>query len=81
MSQKHELNELYELIDDPLKTIFKLSSENSLMEEISSIENIPNFFKYIISETNDEDNKIIVIENFIKIIKKNRYIYEYFSSF
>ena len=81
MSQKHELNELYELIDDPLKTIFKLSSENSLMEEISSIENIPNFFKYIISETNDEDNKIIVIENFIKIIKKNRYICEYFSSF
>ena len=67
--------------DDPLLTIFKNSSEEIYYSKIEHIENIPNFFKYITSETIEEDSKISVFENITKIIKKNRYISEYFSSY
>ena len=67
--------------DDPLLSIFKNISKEEYTEEIGSINNIPNFFNYIKSETIPEDSKIGVLENFLKIIKKNRYILEYFSSY
>jgi len=41
--------------DDPLLTIFKNSSEEIYYSKIEHIENIPNFFKYITSETIEEN--------------------------
>ena len=66
--------------DEPLKSIF-----NKFIEEyngkIENIENIPIFFKYIISSNKEEESKILVLDNFLKIIQKNRYLCEYFSSY
>ena len=67
--------------DDPLLTIFKNSPEEIYYSKIEHIENIPNFFGYITSETIEEDSKILVLENLTKLFLKNRYISEYFSSY
>ena len=67
--------------NDPLLTIFKNSSEGEYNELINSIQNIQNFFTFISSEKNTEDSKIDVLENLLIILKKNRYIAEYFSSY
>ena len=66
--------------DDPLLSIFE-NYEDIYYGKIKYVENIPNFFKYIISSNIDDDTKILVLENFQKIIQKNRYICEYFSSY
>ena len=67
--------------DDPLLSIFKKLPNGELIEEINSIQNIPNFFNYISSDKTPEDSKIGVLENFLLILIKNRYICEYFSSY
>ena len=67
--------------DDPLLSIFKNKPNGEYTEEIGSIQNIPNFFNFISSDTSPEDSKIGVLENFLQIIKKNRYICEFFSSY
>ena len=67
--------------DDPLISIFKKPLEDIYYEKIENIENIPNFFEYLISSNVEEKSKILVLENFQKIIQKNRYICEYFSSY
>ena len=67
--------------NDPLLTIFKNSSEGEYNELINSIQNIQNFFTFISSDQNTEDSKIDVLENLLIILKKNRYIAEYFSSY
>ena len=67
--------------DDPLLTIFKNFPEKIYYSKIEHIENIPNFFEYITSETIEENSKILVLENLTKILQKNRYISEYFSSY
>ena len=67
--------------NDPLLTIFKNTSKDEYIEVINSIENIPNFFTFISNETISETEKIGVLENFLLIIKKNRYICEFFSYF
>ena len=66
--------------DDPLLSIFE-NYQDIYYGKIKYVENIPNFFKYIISSNIDDDTKILVLENFQKIIQKNRYICEYFSSY
>ena len=67
--------------DDPLLTIFKNSSNGEYIEEIGNIQNIPNFFTFISSQTTPEESKIGVLDNLLIISKKNRYIFEYFSSY
>ena len=67
------------IANDPLVSIFKKSSKGGYLEEIDSISNIPNFFTFISSDKNPEDQKIGVLENLLAIFKKNRYISEYFS--
>ena len=67
--------------DDPLLSIFKKLPNGELIEEINSIQNIQNFFNYISSDKTPEDSKIGVLENFLLILIKNRYICEYFSSY
>ena len=65
--------------NDPLISIFKKSAKGGYVEEIDSISNIPNFFTFISSDKNPEDQIIGVLENLLLIFKKNRYICEYFS--
>ena len=67
--------------DDPLLSIFKKSSNGEYIEEIENVQNIPNFFTFISSENTPEESKIGVLENLLIISKKNRYIFEYFSSY
>ena len=65
--------------DDPLLSIFK-KIKDEYIEEIDSIRNIPNFFNYITSSHTPEDSKIGVLNNITTIIRKKKYICEYFSS-
>ena len=65
--------------NDPLLTIFKKSPKEVYIEEIESINNIPNFFQFISSNETPEESKIAVLENLLQIFLKNRYICEYFS--
>ena len=66
-------------VNNPLKLIFKLTDKGEMSEELYSIRNIPLFFKYLLNENVSQKEKIEVIEQFIEIIKENRYISEYFS--
>ena len=68
-------------IENPLKEIFRLNSKGETIEEMKSINKIDLFFKYIIDEKIPSESRSQVIEEFIKKLKKNRYISEYFSSF
>ena len=66
---------------DPLLSIFKnTANKDEYIEEIENIKNISNFFDFISSPQVPDDSKIGVLENFLEIIKNNRYICEYFSS-
>ena len=65
---------------DPLLSIFKKTEKkDEYFEEIDSIKNIPNFFDFISNPKVPDESKIGVLENFLEIIKNNRYICEYFS--
>ena len=65
--------------DNPLKYIFTSNSGSKYSPPIKSIQNINKFFSYLKESKNTSVSKSKVIENFIKIIKENRYICEYFS--
>ena len=67
--------------DDPLLSIFKSKINGDYIEEIGYIQNIPNFFNFISSDQTPEDSKIGVLENFLQIIKRNRYLCDFFSSY
>lgn len=64
---------------NPLSIIFKTTEEGKIIEELFSIKSIPLFFQYLSNELLPDDEKIIIINQFIGIIKKKRYIIEYFS--
>ena len=64
----------------PLSIIFKTNKEGQIIEELSSIKDIPLFFEFLSSEEISDIDKIKFIKKFTEIIKKNRYILEYFSS-
>ena len=70
-----------EIKDNPLNTIFIQNGGNKYSPEIKSLKNISNFFIYLKEPKNTQDSKSKIIEEFIKIIKENRYICEYFSSY
>ena len=70
-----------DLNDNPLKEIFKQSSKGVIIEELKSIDKIPLFFKYIKDESIPSESRSKVIEEFIKKLKVNRYICEYFSTY
>ena len=61
-------------------SIFNKSNEE-YNGRIENNENIPKFFEYIISSNIEEESKILVLKNFLKIIQKNRYLCEYFSKY
>ena len=67
--------------DNPLPLIFKTTDKGEVTEELNTIKNIPLFFKYLSNESISQEDKIKVIERFIEIIKENRYICEYFSTY
>ena len=67
--------------DNPLKTIFSQTSDGKYSSAIKSFQNINNFFTYLTEKKNSVESKIIIIEEFITIIKEHRYICEYFSSY
>ena len=67
--------------DNPLKEIFTTNTANTYSLPMKSIENINKFFTYLKNSKNSSESKTKLIEDFIKIIKENRYICEYFSSF
>ena len=69
------------LSENPLKSIFKISSKGNITEEIESMNKRDSFFKYIKDEKTPAKLRSQIIEEFIKIIKINRYICEYFSTF
>ena len=70
-----------DLNDNPLKEIFKQSSKGEIIEELKSIDKISLFFKYIKDENVPSESRSKIIEEFIKKLKINRYISEYFSSY
>ena len=59
----------------PLLSIF----QNSNIKENIYSENINTFFTYLNDEKIPQENKVLTINEFTKIIKINRYISEYFS--
>ena len=67
--------------DNPLKSIFSQTTDGKYSSAIKSFQNINNFFTYLTEKKNSVESKIIIIEEFITIIKEHRYICEYFSSF
>ena len=67
--------------DEPLKSIFAQNLRGIFSPEIKNMENIEHFFEYLKDSKNSIENKIKIIEAFRKIIKDNRFICEYFSSF
>ena len=67
--------------ENPLKSIFKITSKGIITEEINSMNKIDSFFKYLKDEKTPAKQRSQVIEEFIKIIKINRYLCEYFSTF
>ena len=64
---------------NPLSKIFKTTKDGKIIEELSSINNIHLFFQYLSDENISQTDKINFIKIFIEIIKRNRYIIEYFS--
>ena len=66
--------------NNPLNSIFKQDNQGKMISEIESVNNIKYFFEYLKDEKIDNENKSIIIEDFTKILKTNRYISEYFSS-
>jgi hypothetical protein len=68
-------------LNNPLQLIFKISDKGEILEELSSIKNIPLFFNYLSNDNVSQEDKIQVIEKFLNIIKENRYIIEYFSTY
>ena len=66
--------------ENPLKEIFKQSSKGEIIEELKSIDKIFLFFKYIKDENIPSESRAKVIEEFIKKLKINRYIAEYFAT-
>ena len=64
--------------DNPLNDILTQISENKYSPEIKSFKNINNFFNYLNGD-NTPESKSKIIEEFIIIIKENRFICEYFS--
>ena len=75
------MSEIHIEDQNPLSIIFKTGKNGEIIEEISSIKNIPSFFKYLTNEKILEEEKVNVIKKFKEIISKNRYILEYFSEY
>ena len=69
------------LSENPLKSIFKLSSKGNITEELESLNKIDSFFKYLKDEKIPSKLRCQVIEELIKKLKINRYLCEYFSSY
>ena len=69
------------LSENPLKSIFKISSKGKCIEEINSMNKIGTFFKYLKDEKTPSKLRCQAIEELIGIFKINRYICEYFSSY
>ena len=69
------------LSENPLKSIFKISSKGKYIEEIKSMNKIDTFFKYLKDEKTPSKLRCQAIEELINIFKINRYLCEYFSSY
>ena len=76
--------------ENPLKSIFKLNKNNGIEiieSKLISSQNIQNFFIYISKNINKEQSlfsilqKTKVLQKFYNIIKENRTIIEFFSSY
>ena len=65
--------------DNPLKEIFTSNTGNKYSPPIKSFQNINKFFIYLKEAKNASESKSKIIEDFIIMIKENRYICEYFS--
>ena len=65
--------------ENPLKSIFKISSKGIITEQINSINKISSFFTYLKNEKIPSNLRSQVIEELINKIKINRGICEYFS--
>ena len=68
-------------LNNPLNSIFIIENKNKITSEIKTINNIKDFFIYLKDENINFDNKTSVIDQFTQIIKDNRYISAYFSSY
>ena len=73
--------------NNPLKLIFKINSNGDCTSQMESIQDISKFFDFLESNLNGEkhwptfEEKSQIIMNFCNIIKKNRTIIEFFSSY
>ena len=73
--------------NNPLKLIFKLNSKGECTSHLESIPHISKFFEYLENNVNEENpfptsiEKSKIILNFCNIIKENRTVIEFFSSY
>ena len=67
--------------NNPLYSIFINDNQEKITSEINSLTNIKNFFIYLKDENINNEDKILVIDQFTQKLKDNRYISEYFSSY
>ena len=67
--------------NNPLNYIFITDNQGKITSEIESLKNINKFFEYLKDSNIENDNKSLIIDQFTKKIKDNRYIAEYFSSY
>ena len=75
MKQNNDAN------NNPLNSIFITDSQGKTTSEIESLKHINGFFEYLKEPNIDNDNKSLIIDQFTKKVKDNRYISEYFSSY
>ena len=68
-------------LNNPLNAIFIKDSQNKITSEINSPNNIKDFFLFLKDENINDENKVLVIDQFTQKLKDNRYISEYFSSY
>ena len=70
-------NETNEIFED----IFFKDSQGNLTNEIENIDNIQNFFQFLINYEIENEIKIQALQQFKQIIQTNRYIIDFFCSY
>ena len=66
--------------DNPVLEIFESGKDGKCSQELKNIDKIKSFWNYLEDENKPQKGKIKLINEFIEIIKINRYICEYFST-
>ena len=64
-----------------MNQIFEINDKGNYLPKIKSLKNISQFFNFLKNSNNSQESKSAIINDLSILIKKNRFISEYFSSF